>query len=461
MKNKELYENILEHTVNNEIEILNSDNCSCIFCCQTYSARLVKDWVPDADGNNAICPNCGIDAVIGDSSGYIFDKKRLKTINLHFFGKRYMSNNPLCLQTYIDRYNDEEITHNQKNEELFKKYCGILSIQGNANATYELGLLYDTGSEFTESDPLRAFRYYTHPELLCDPFALNRLGMLYKSGRLGSKNSKKAYECFSKASALASLEGAVHFFDCYIDGTFVKRDPHFAFVGLNNLLDESYRRFLSSSGKDISFLPQISLRIAKMHMDSNGVEQNDILALRLLLLAEYGFYLLQGDKDFLRHEDAEDYDETLQRIKILSSKYGFIKSDPIFDDNTFFDSFTGTKAIDFKILKKCKFISDNFDADKGVFQFTLKASSPFLVIDHESLFCSFVDSPISWTFSTVADVVGESDYFDFVAGDLEYGWMFTKGNSSNLSPVISIIYYPSDSEDFDGLQEGSNLGNLS
>lgn len=461
MKNEEPFDNILEHTVHNEIEILNSDVCSCIFCCQTYSARLVKDWVSDTKGNNAICPNCGIDAVVGDSSGYTFDKKRLRAINLHFFYDEYMNNSPLCLQTYIDRYSDGQITKNQKNEELFKKYCLTLSKQGNVDASFKLGLLYDIGSEFTQSDPLKAFRHYSRPELLCNSFALNRLGLLYKSGRLGTKNNKKAFECFSKASALASLEGALHFLECYIDGTFVKSDPHFAFMGLNKLLDESYRRFLSSTGKDTAFLPQISFRIAKMYMDGDGIEQNDMCALRLLLLAEYGFILLKGDKDFSKPEDALDYEETLQRIEILSRKYGFKKSDPVFDDNTFFDSFTGIKATDFRILKKCKFISDGFDIDRGVFNFTLKATSPFLIIDHESLFCSFVNSPISWTFSAIEDVVGGDDYFDFVVGDLEYGWMFTKGDASNLSHVATIIYNPSDSSDFDESHDELDLENLS
>lgn len=56
---------IKHHTSNNEIEIIKSDKCSCLFCRQTYSARKVNDWVNGPKGMSALCPECGMAAVVG------------------------------------------------------------------------------------------------------------------------------------------------------------------------------------------------------------------------------------------------------------------------------------------------------------------------------------------------------------------------------------------------------------
>lgn len=448
MENNELFETIFKHTANNEIEILTSENCSCVFCRHTYSARLVKDWVSDNKGTNAICPNCGIDSVVGDSSGYTFDKEELKQINLYFFGEDYMKKNPRCLVTYVNRFKAGKITFNEKNENLFKEYCKTLAGFGNIQAAYDLGFLYDTGSEFTERDALKALECYSNPDLLCEPTTLVRAGLLYKSGRLASVYDKKAYECFAKSSALGSMEGAIHYFDCYLDGTFVDKDEYFAFVGYSKLWGESYRRFLMTTGRETSFLPQISYRIGVMFMDSKGVPHDDLSALKMFLLSAYAFEIVRGDKAFTKPEDAEDYDDVCQRIELLSRKYAFAKAEPVFDDDTFFDSFTDAKAADFHIMRKCKFIPKRLDEDEATFSFVTESATPFLIIDHKSLFCSFVNSPITWTFSSIEEAVyGDADSFDFATGDLESGWIFTRGDGADMVNVATIIYQQTEKDE--------------
>lgn len=36
----------------------------CVACLQQIAANGVQHWIDDADGKTAICPHCGIDAVV-------------------------------------------------------------------------------------------------------------------------------------------------------------------------------------------------------------------------------------------------------------------------------------------------------------------------------------------------------------------------------------------------------------
>ena len=56
----------------NRDEILRSDVCGCYFCRSTFPATEVADWVDQDDagvGRTALCPRCGVDAVVGSASG--------------------------------------------------------------------------------------------------------------------------------------------------------------------------------------------------------------------------------------------------------------------------------------------------------------------------------------------------------------------------------------------------------
>lgn len=49
---------------NNKQRLLNSDLCGCYFCKSTFHPFRIAEWTLD---DAAICPNCGIDAVIGEN----------------------------------------------------------------------------------------------------------------------------------------------------------------------------------------------------------------------------------------------------------------------------------------------------------------------------------------------------------------------------------------------------------
>lgn len=44
-----------------------SKECACVFCLEKYPGSQVKDYTLDTNGPTAICPKCGVDAVIPKS----------------------------------------------------------------------------------------------------------------------------------------------------------------------------------------------------------------------------------------------------------------------------------------------------------------------------------------------------------------------------------------------------------
>ena len=56
-------------SVKNKVAILNSSKCGCFNCCDIFEAKRVTKYNEEMDGNyTGICPKCGSDTVIPDSS---------------------------------------------------------------------------------------------------------------------------------------------------------------------------------------------------------------------------------------------------------------------------------------------------------------------------------------------------------------------------------------------------------
>jgi hypothetical protein len=54
-------------------EVLASVTCGCFYCQTKFPPRNIKEWVDprrSPTGATALCPNCGIDSVIGDAAGF-------------------------------------------------------------------------------------------------------------------------------------------------------------------------------------------------------------------------------------------------------------------------------------------------------------------------------------------------------------------------------------------------------
>ena len=74
----------------NHMEELKKDRvCGCFYCLSVFSPEEIETWlIADNDADRlgtAICPYCGIDSVIGESSGYPITKEFLKKMNECWF----------------------------------------------------------------------------------------------------------------------------------------------------------------------------------------------------------------------------------------------------------------------------------------------------------------------------------------------------------------------------------------
>lgn len=71
-------------SINNRPSLANDEKCGCFQCLRIFSPSEITEWIEDEDGT-AICPYCGVDAIIGESSGYPITKEFLSEMQKHWF----------------------------------------------------------------------------------------------------------------------------------------------------------------------------------------------------------------------------------------------------------------------------------------------------------------------------------------------------------------------------------------
>ncbi len=57
--------------------------CGCFYCLKIFSPTEITEWWDDED--TAVCPYCGIDSVIGESSGFPITRTFLKGMHEEWF----------------------------------------------------------------------------------------------------------------------------------------------------------------------------------------------------------------------------------------------------------------------------------------------------------------------------------------------------------------------------------------
>jgi hypothetical protein len=72
-----------KHSSKHRVEILSSLACGCFYCLSIYPPSDVVEWI-DED-QTAICPECDIDSVIGDASGYPITAEFLTSMKKQWF----------------------------------------------------------------------------------------------------------------------------------------------------------------------------------------------------------------------------------------------------------------------------------------------------------------------------------------------------------------------------------------
>ncbi len=69
---------------NHKQELLQDKKCGCFYCLKIFNPQEIKEWIADNSGT-AICPYCGIDSIIGESSGYPITLEFLEAMNNYWF----------------------------------------------------------------------------------------------------------------------------------------------------------------------------------------------------------------------------------------------------------------------------------------------------------------------------------------------------------------------------------------
>lgn len=85
-----------KHSSNHRAEVEASRVCGCFHCLKTFSPTRIAEWIDWPDGTaedresdqgaTAMCPDCGIDSVLGDKSGYEISTEFLSKMQKHWFG---------------------------------------------------------------------------------------------------------------------------------------------------------------------------------------------------------------------------------------------------------------------------------------------------------------------------------------------------------------------------------------
>ena len=77
------------HSSHHRSEINASRLCGCFYCLAQFSPDAIEEWVDEdasGSGTTAICPECGIDSVIGDASGFPVNAEFLQRMKAAWFG---------------------------------------------------------------------------------------------------------------------------------------------------------------------------------------------------------------------------------------------------------------------------------------------------------------------------------------------------------------------------------------
>lgn len=83
-KNKRIIE-AHNFSSNHREQILKGKMCGCFHCLSIFLVTEIAEWVEDKTDGTAICPHCGIDSVIGESSGYPLTQEFLKEMYGYWF----------------------------------------------------------------------------------------------------------------------------------------------------------------------------------------------------------------------------------------------------------------------------------------------------------------------------------------------------------------------------------------
>jgi hypothetical protein len=75
-------------SIHHRVDILASKSCGCFYCGAIFPPERITEWTDvtgDGSGQTALCPECGIDSVIGDRSGTPITGELLTEMHAYWF----------------------------------------------------------------------------------------------------------------------------------------------------------------------------------------------------------------------------------------------------------------------------------------------------------------------------------------------------------------------------------------
>ena len=70
---------------NNRKQLENDSVCGCFYCRKIFNPAEITEWLSETSGT-ALCPYCGVDAIIGEGSGFPITYEFLQEMNQYWFG---------------------------------------------------------------------------------------------------------------------------------------------------------------------------------------------------------------------------------------------------------------------------------------------------------------------------------------------------------------------------------------
>lgn len=69
--------------MHNRPQVERAENCGCFHCLKIFPPSAVKEWTDNDD--TAICPHCGVDAVLPESFDFKLTEDILRKLNTYWF----------------------------------------------------------------------------------------------------------------------------------------------------------------------------------------------------------------------------------------------------------------------------------------------------------------------------------------------------------------------------------------
>lgn len=328
MNKKELIE-IHKHTYRNEIEIKSSDKCFCAHCGKEFNSKDVLNYKDFYGSLTAICPFCGVDAVIGDKSGYKYSLDLYNELHYYAFVEEVGVPDMEELQ-FIDDFEQNKI--DSKDSSNIVKYLASLEELGENGDNFSYVKLARYYSKLENYEG--ANKYYLLAAQDGDVDALNGLGDLYYLGHGVEVDYEAAYFYYEKSSLLGSMEGKIKIAVMYLKEQYLLDNMNFGFHLLEECFNELKDDFLMDKDpQNIYYFYSVALELANCHYLGIVTPQNHVLADFLYFTALYNAEKLQGI-GFPRKFN-EDIEYIKGKISSITKIYTLTNKKFICDNNVF------------------------------------------------------------------------------------------------------------------------------